>query len=60
MESTPKIGKVVSDPISFFTIYNHLIFLSDIDFNPMDVKKAMLDVSTSAAPVPDYFPALPY
>ena len=48
----------MSDPVSFFTVDNHLTYSSDIDFNLIDVKKAILDVSASAVFGPGYFAAL--
>ena len=56
-QSKPKSEKIVSDPISFFKTDNDLT-LNDINFNQNDVKKTMLDVLATAAPGPDYFPAL--
>ena len=57
VQSKPKSEKIVSDPISFFKTDNDFT-LNDINFNQNDVKKAMLEVSATAAPRPDYFPAL--
>ena len=57
VQSKPKSEKIVSDPISFFKTDNDFT-LNDINFNQNDVKKAMLEVSATAAPGPDYFPAL--
>ena len=57
VQSKPKSEKIVSDPISLFKTDNDFT-LNDINFNQNDVKKAMLEVSATAAPGHDYFPAL--
>ena len=57
VQSKPKSEKIVLDPISFFKTDNDFT-LNDINFNQNDVKKAMLEVSVTAAPGRDYFPAL--
>ena len=57
VQSKPKSEKIVLNPISFFKTDNDFT-LNDINFNQNDVKKVMLEVSATAAPSPDYFPAL--